>query len=157
MKLRLAFAVNSFHNMEQTHFGEADQFLVFDLEQGTWTEQGALENPVRGGHHHHEHHHSHDHGHEGGHGHGGKAIAITAFLKENGVQAVVSAQYGPNVRRIAEHVIPVLHHAASMDTAKQELQAFAPEIQALWESRPALFPILRIREGELREIEVKQP
>lgn len=155
MNFRFALAVGQDQHLVSQHFGDATHFLILDLADGVFSQTALLDNPVGagGGHHNHDHDHPHDHHH--GHGHGKKAAAIAAFLMENGVQAIVSGHYGPNVARISELALPILLAGDTLDEIQAALVLHFPVILSTWENRAGFFPILRIKDGAVQPIEVK--
>ncbi len=153
MNFRFALAVDQSQNLVSQHFGDATHFLVLDLADGVFSSTALLDNPVGAGGGHHDHDHSHEHHH--GHGHGKKAAAIAAFLVENGVQAIVSGHYGPNVARISELALPILLGGDTLEDVQAALALHFPVIRSTWENRAGFFPILRIKDGAVQPIEVK--
>ncbi len=74
---------------------------------------------------------------------------------ENGVQAIVSGHYGPNVARISELALPILLAGDTLDEIQAALVLHFPVIHSAWENRAGFFPILRIKDGAVQPIEVK--
>lgn len=78
------------------------------------------------------------------------------MLEAQGVQVVVSTQYGPNIRRVCQHFVPVMAPSGSLETVKEQLSLFFGEIAAEWNDHPGWHAILRIIDGSLMRIQVKQ-
>ncbi len=73
------------------HFGDAELYVFYRLEDDVCRRVGIRENPYRGEHEHHGHHE---------HGHGGKRERILELIGD--VQAVVTAAMGPGGREFFE-------------------------------------------------------
>lgn len=140
MKLKFAFALSREGLFEKAHFGDADKFVFFEVENGHFSEVGEKENPFKGMHGHH-----HGQGHEHGHGHSGKAHKITEFLRKEGVHAVVAHQFGRNIRRLSEHLIPIIITQETIEGAQGILQPQLETIIAEWEAEPEQHKILKAR------------
>ncbi|MCB0557277.1 MAG: hypothetical protein KDD02_27275 [Phaeodactylibacter sp.] len=151
MNLNFAFAVSTQNTIESQHFGDADKFLLFELGEKGWISTGEIINPFKG---HHGHHGSQ--GHEAGHGHGRKADSIIALLKGKGVQVVVSRQFGPNIRRICEHFMPVLVTDSSILAASSKIADRQEEIESEWKGNPGKHNIIRIMKDRVLSIPLKE-
>ncbi|WP_321287156.1 NifB/NifX family molybdenum-iron cluster-binding protein [uncultured Sunxiuqinia sp.] len=101
MKIRLAFAVNRAEVFEQKHFGEAEKFLIYKWEANQLVFQQAIENPLvqtpleR---------HSPE-----------KAELLISLLKEQGINILVSKQFGKNIKRVNALFVPVQVGTSSPD------------------------------------------
>lgn len=73
----------------------------------------------------------------------------------NGVHAIVSGHYGPNVARISELALPILLAGDTLEEVQAALALHFSVIRSTWENRAGLFPILRIKDGTVQPIEVK--
>ncbi len=96
MKLRFAFAVNKESHFEKKHFGDADQFLIYEINGEGIRLVTSLENRIK-----------HQYG-EQEHGLPEKGKAIIALLTEHNVDILVSRQFGKNITLVNEEFIPVI-------------------------------------------------
>ncbi len=96
MKLRFAFAVNKKTHFEKKHFGDADQFLIYEIDGDDINLINKLENKIKL---------QYD---ENAHGLPKKGKAIIAFLKDHDVNILVSKQFGKNITMVNEQFIPVI-------------------------------------------------
>lgn len=138
MKLKFAFALSREGLFEKAHFGDADKFVFFEVENGLFSEVGEQDNPFKGMHGHHHHHGQ-------GHGRGDKAQKIAKFLRNEGVHAVVSREFGRNIRRLSEHLIPIIITQETIEGAQNALQPQLETIMAEWQSEPEQHKIVKAR------------
>ena len=98
MKLRFAFAVNREGHFEKKHFGDADQFLIYEInaDEDDINLVTSLENRIK-----------QQYG-EQKHGLPEKGKAIIALLTEHEVDILVSRQFGKNITLVNEEFIPVI-------------------------------------------------
>ena len=96
MNLKFALAVNNNNQFEKKHFGDADKYLIYQQEDDklvSFFEEinhfKTLDEKVE-------------------HGSKRKGNAIIEFLKERGVNVLVSRQFGKNIKLVNEHFIPVI-------------------------------------------------
>ncbi len=147
-KMKIAIAVSHQNSIENQHFGDADKFLFYEAREGILGLIGEQANPFKNVHG--------NHGHGNGHRHGRKAVAVTRFFQEEGVEVLVSKQFGPNIREVCRHFVPVLVSVHDIDAAKAKvednLQSLAQELRG----HPGQHNILRIMEGEVLVIPLKK-
>ena len=96
--MKFAFALNSEKQFEKTHFGDTYQFLIYELIENKIVLISEEENISR----------LMDEDHEHGHGSKLKGQAIIDFLKAQGVNVLVSTQFGRNIKMVNKHFIPVI-------------------------------------------------
>ncbi|NOX86059.1 MAG: hypothetical protein GXO86_08865 [Chlorobi bacterium] len=96
MKLRFAFAVDSEGHFKKKHFGDADRFLIYEIEGDNINLIAELDNNIKL---------QYD---ENVHGLPKKGKAIIAFLKDHDVNILVSKQFGKNITLVSSHFIPVI-------------------------------------------------
>ncbi|MCB0568567.1 MAG: hypothetical protein KDC66_02335 [Phaeodactylibacter sp.] len=155
--MKFAFAVSAENTFENQHFGDADKFLLFEWADGAFTLLGEEPNPFKGQHGHHggqvHHHPNGQHGH--GHGQHKKAALVTAFFQERGVQALVSRQFGHNIREVCRSFVPILVSESAVDAVCQRLEEHIEGIAAEAGRDTEKHLVLRALEGELIRIAVK--
>lgn len=93
MKIRLALAVNQAEVFEYKYFGEAEKFLIYEWEASQLLYQQAINNPLiqTGMERHYPE----------------KVEQLIVVLKEQGINVLVSRQFGENIRMINDLFIPV--------------------------------------------------
>ncbi|MBN2648901.1 MAG: hypothetical protein JXR50_04075 [Prolixibacteraceae bacterium] len=101
--IRLAMAVDHSQNFQSKHFGDADQYLIYEWENNEINFVGAEINVYK----------SYDE--EVEHGSQKKGQAIIDFLKGKGVNVLVSKQFGRNIRMVNRHFIPVIIYTEAPD------------------------------------------
>ncbi len=93
--IRLAFAVSNDAKFENTHFGEADKYLIYEMTRSNITFLF-------------EHINAHKTTQiDKQHGLESKGKAISNCLLEHQVQVLVSRQFGPNIKLINQHFVPI--------------------------------------------------
>ncbi|GET23073.1 NifB/NifX family molybdenum-iron cluster-binding protein [Prolixibacter denitrificans] len=107
--LRFAFAVSQGHAFEKKHFGEAEQFLIYEYKDDELTLIDEYRNPfIRP-----EEHYTH--------GSSRKGKAIISFLKELDIDVLVARQFGRNLHMVREHFIPVIISATCIGEVTEVL------------------------------------
>ena len=93
MKIKLALAVNQAEVFEHKHFGEAEKFLIYKWEANQLDFQEEIENPlIRTSLERHSPE---------------KAELLISLLKEQGINVLVSRQFGGNIKKVNAFFIPV--------------------------------------------------
>lgn len=153
MNLVFAVAVNTGHTLEPQHFGEAAQYILLELANGEARTLEVLDNPYKDRHGTGSHEHN---GQEHGEGHGKKSQALISLFAEKGVHAFVSTQYGPNIRRICQHFVPVMVLPGPLEQVQKYLITYFDAIAAEWNDPSDWHKIIRIQENQILYIEVKR-
>jgi predicted Fe-Mo cluster-binding NifX family protein len=96
MNIKFAFAVNQSNLFEAMHFGDADKYMLYEWINQKIIPCGELIN----------HYKTIDEEQE--HGSKTKGEAIIKMFKENGVQVLVSKQFGKNIKMVNQYFIPVV-------------------------------------------------
>ena len=113
--IRIACATNDGVSFYRGHFGDAPFFVVFDMdERGGYSRVGTIENTIP---------------EERMHGDPEKAKGIMYIMKENNVQVLVNAQFGPNIKRIRMNFVAVLSNIHNINDALAALKKLYPEIE----------------------------
>ena len=95
MDMRIAFALNNDGEFEKKHFGDADRYHIYLLDNSSLNLLCEEVNPYK----------STDK--TSLHGTKKKADRIINFLKKKDVKVLVSMRFGKNIRFIINHFIPV--------------------------------------------------
>ena len=96
MNLKFAFAVNHSNILEPKHFGEADKYLIYQYKNEKLVKEQEIENKYK------------NLDEEVVHGSKKKGQAIISMLKEQNVSALVTMQFGKNIRMVNKHFIPII-------------------------------------------------
>ncbi|ACL69233.1 NifB/NifX family molybdenum-iron cluster-binding protein [Halothermothrix orenii] len=119
MSLTIACATDDGVNFINRHFGDADYYYIYNLTPEGATFIKKVENTT---------------GEEEGHADPEKARSIVKILKENeNVQVGVSRKFGPNIKRVKKHFVPVLVQASEIEEGLKELQSNYDYIMDLWQ------------------------
>ena len=94
--IKIAIALTKNLQIPDAHFGESDKFFIYHMENGEFSFLKSIPNPCR------------DKKEQMGHGDPEKGHTIARILQKEQVAAVVSRQFGKNLRIISEHFIPVI-------------------------------------------------
>ncbi len=138
MKLRFAFAVNHNDQFEKKHFGDADKYIIYELQNDILeyvSEETNLFKALD---------------EEAEHGSKKKGKAIIGLLKDKGVNVLVSMQFGTNIKLINEYFIPVnislTHPKEVMAVLDKHLHWIADE----WERKSSDYKLFTIKSGILK-------
>jgi len=93
MDLKIAFATDDGKNFIKRHFGDAERFDIYEMNEKGRKFLKSLHNTVED---------SEDHADEN------KAKGISGLLKEEKVQIAVSKIFGPNIKRIKSKFVCVI-------------------------------------------------
>jgi len=140
MKLRFAFAVNREGHFEKKHFGDADQFLIYEInvEQDEVKQVTSLENRIK---------QQYD---EQKHGLPEKGKAIIALLKEYNVDILVSRQFGKNITLVNEQFIPVIITRETPDEVIEVIRRHIKWLEDEKTNHPGSHRLFRIDKGILK-------
>ncbi len=136
--LRFAFAVNDDRQFEKRHFGDADQYLIYEYHDDGMHFIAAEKNTFR------------NLDEEQEHGSKRKGKAIIDFLKSKGVNVLVSMQFGRNIKLVNQHFIPVIISAETPDEVLNILQHHIRWIEEEWERKRANHMLFIIKAGILK-------
>src|SRR6056297_897880 len=90
----IACATNDGQTFVDSHFGDANKYDLYEI-----TEEGvSYINSVK----------NHTEEEEGVHADPKKAKGIASLLKQHDVQIGVSRFFGPNIKRVAKHFLPII-------------------------------------------------
>jgi len=94
--LIFAFALDDENRLKNSHFGDASKYGIYQLKNGELQMEKEVSNDLK------------DIDEISEHGSGKKGNSIIKFLKEFGVNVLVSLQFGPNIKMVNNHFIPVI-------------------------------------------------
>jgi len=140
MGLKFAFAVNSEKLFTKKHFGDSEQFLIYEVTDNKLVYKNSILNDFS----------AFDESQE--HGSKKKAKAITKFLKENRVNALVSMQFGKNIKRINEHFIPIVIYSENTQDAIDALNKHLHWIRDEWREKQGGYKLFTIKSGILKSV-----
>ena len=138
MDLQFAFAVNNENQLEKKHFGDADKYLIYHQESDKLVLSSEEPNRFK------------LLDEEVEHGSKRKGKAIIEFLKEKGVNVLVSRQFGKNIKLINEHFIPVIVSSEKPDEVVRILIRHLHWIQDELEHKKSNFNLFTIKTGILK-------
>jgi predicted Fe-Mo cluster-binding NifX family protein len=107
----LACATDNGINFVPRHFGDAEKYYIYELNEGGYELLEIIFNTT-------------EEEKEGIHADPNKASGIVGLLKKSRVQVVMTTVFGPNLKRIIKHFVPVI---ASSDTIKEGLELLTEE------------------------------
>lgn len=94
-------AVDHSQRFQSTHFGDADQYLIYEWNKNETVFVDTVKNSFK------------TYDEEVEHGSQKKGQAIIDLLKSKGVNVLVSKQFGRNIRMVNKHFIPVIIYIES--------------------------------------------
>ncbi|HRW63051.1 MAG TPA: NifB/NifX family molybdenum-iron cluster-binding protein [Bacteroidales bacterium] len=137
MNLRFAFAVNKNDTFEKRHFGDADKYLIFESENGNLFLIKELENIYK----------DFD---EQNDGKQKKGVVISNYLKQHGVNVIVSQQFGQNIKEVNKHFIPVVVYFETIDSVKTALADKLMWINEEFQKDTGEYKLYKIKSGILK-------
>ncbi|MEA1878830.1 MAG: NifB/NifX family molybdenum-iron cluster-binding protein [Bacteroidota bacterium] len=105
MELKFAFAVNTANRFNKNHFGDADKYLLYEVESNELKLVAEEINIFK----------QFDEVQE--HGSKKKGNAIIEFLNDKSVNVIVSMQFGKNIKMVNQHFIPIILYEESPEQA----------------------------------------
>lgn len=136
--IRLAMAVDHSRNFQTKHFGDADQYLIYEWQNNEIVFLYAEKN----------HYITYDE--EVEHGLRKKGQAIIDLLKRKGVNVLVSRQFGQNIKILNQHFIPVVIYtdtpAEILPVLNKHMRWIEDEIQ----NNPPKYKLFTITSGVMK-------
>lgn len=114
MKLIVACATDDGHTFSAGHFGSARNYAIYEMDDTRCTHLRSLSNTVNTAKKEHADHQ--------------KAKSMTTLLADTQVQVVVAKQFGPNIGRIKQSVVPVIVKTDSLQAGCAKLLEHRAEI-----------------------------
>lgn len=138
MNIRFAFAVNKANLFEKKHFGDADKYLIYEQESDKLILISEEINAFK----------LLDEKQE--HGSRKKGNAIINFLKEKKINALVSMQFGRNIKMINKHFVPIKVTVEHPDEIIGLIEKHLHWIQDEWERNTSDYKLFTIGSGVMK-------
>ena len=117
MKLTVALATNDGQNFINKHFGEANKYQIYEFNNDNYKYIKSIQNNSIT---------------EEKHADPKKAKSIVKILKEKNVHCGVSCAFGPNIKRVKKHIVPVIMKEEDMETGIQKLIDNFTSLEKCW-------------------------
>ncbi len=138
MNHKFAFAVNSGNRFMRSHFGDADKYLLYEIESNELKLVAEEKNIFK---------HLDE---EKKHGSQKKGSAIIKFLVDKNVKAIVSLQFGRNIKMVNKHFIPIIIQENNPDDAIVIINKHLHWIKDEWEHKTSEYNLFMIKNGILK-------
>lgn len=143
MKLKFAFAVDKEEKFKNSHFGDADHYIIYEVRNDKMEKVAVIENKNR------------DHDESTVEQHKGKGRAITQVLKKEGVNVLVSRQFGKNIAIVSQSFIPVLVSNQQPDEAFDLLNKHVEMMREELNREAERFHLFSMKSGELKIVPIR--
>jgi predicted Fe-Mo cluster-binding NifX family protein len=117
-KIKTAFATNDGETYNNSHFGDADYYDLYDVDSQEAVFLERIPNTID---------------EEQTHADPNKAKGIVGLLSNYGVSAVVSKVFGPNIKRIKNKFVCILMNNATIDESLIFLSKHLLEFHKEWQ------------------------
>lgn len=119
MALIVACATDDGINFNKKHFGDAQYYYIYKLENGQASFVTSVDNTT-------------EEEAEEIHADPKKARGIVQILKGYGVQAGIAKVFGPNIKRVKKHFVPVLVNTDTLKEGLEKLLYAYEKIEDYW-------------------------
>ena len=119
--LILAIATDDEKHFIKRHFGDAESYLIYQLDEAGWIFLKKIGNSSE---------------EETMHADPVKAGSISEVLKDEGVQVLVSKAFGPNIKRMIKKFACILVHDKSIESGLDNLTQNYSAILEKWKQGP---------------------
>ena len=109
----IAFATDDGEKTMERHFGDAEYYNIYELINGSFKMIGQIVNTTE---------------EEEGHADPVKAKGIVELLLEKNVEVGVTKVFGPNIKRVKKHFVPVL---VSAETIEESLKVILDSVDII--------------------------
>ena len=117
MTMIIACATDDGKNFISRHFGDAERYLIYELRDGQFVLTGTIMNTTS---------------EEEQHADPKKAKGVLGILAEKNVNVGLTKVFGPNIKRIKKHLVPVLISVDSIEEGLAKvLEAHEKVIEAI--------------------------
>ena len=140
MDIQVAFAVNLSNSFEPKHFGDANKYLIYTYTGNKFVFLKEEINRFK----------NLDESKE--HGSQKKGRSIIGFLKETGVQVLVSKQFGKNIQMVNKHFVPVIIRSEKPDDVIPMLKKQMTLIEDELINRPEEYKLFTLTNSLLKTI-----
>jgi predicted Fe-Mo cluster-binding NifX family protein len=137
-KIRFAFALNADNEFGNNHFGDADKYVLVTWDGERMQDEAEVSNAFK----------TYDEQQE--HGSRAKGKMISQMLLEYGTHVLVSRQFGPNIRVVSRHFIPVVIHADAPAQVKEVLEKNVNWIADELQKTSGYYKLFMIKNGILK-------
>ncbi|MFW5736068.1 MAG: NifB/NifX family molybdenum-iron cluster-binding protein [Halanaerobium sp.] len=117
MNLKVALATNDGKNFINNHFGEADKYYIYVIDNNNYKFLKSVDNNSL---------------EEKKHAEIKKAKSIIKILKNEGVQVVCNSAFGANINRVKKKLVPVITSEKSLESGLEELVKNYDKLLKLW-------------------------
>ncbi|SHJ72537.1 Predicted Fe-Mo cluster-binding protein, NifX family [Tangfeifania diversioriginum] len=138
MKMKCAFALSRDNRFEEKFFGNADNFVIYKLENDELKFEKQMINPYRNVEN------------EGTLNLEEKGQSVIKLLKKQGVSVLVSRQFGENIKMINKHFIPVI---IKQEKPEEVVAVLQKHHKWLWDeltNKSSGYMLFQIKEGVLK-------
>ena len=141
MANKFAFALGSNGLFINRHFGDSSVFRLYRKEEnGALVFEAELENPFK------EFDESQSHGSKT------KGQGIVEFLKSHGVEAIVSRQFGPNIKIVHRHFIPIKTRVETPEEVLMLIEKNMKWIAEEWNSHSESYRMFVLKNGIVKMV-----
>lgn len=117
MALRIACATDDGENFINRHFGDADYYYIYELDEKkaefiTKIDNNSVE--------------------EEKHADPKKAKSVVQILKKEDVQCGVSCAFGPNIKRVKKQIVPIIMENNNIEEGLKSLVSKFSDIEKSW-------------------------
>lgn len=123
MKLRIACATDDGRALIDRHFGDAEEYAIYDLEEDGVEKVKTINNTTAEDEHEEEETHADPE----------KANSVKGLLKREEVEVLLSQAFGPNIVRVKKHFLPVVVDKEDIDETLKLLQDNFSSLVKEWE------------------------
>ncbi len=138
MDLKFAFAVNNDGEFQETHFGNADKYLIYEHDSKEMIFINEIINKNK------------DIDESKKHGSEKKGSAVINYLTEINVNILVSRQFGQNLKMINKHFVPVIIADENIDSTIKFLEKNVFSIYKELRIKETDYNLFRVKNGILK-------
>ena len=135
MNIKFAFAVNNNGLFQKKHFGDAEKYFIYQLKENEISFEKEILNSFK------------NVDEDGKHGSKKKGQAIIGLLKEKNVNALVSPQFGKNIKLINAHFIPILVFEENPDSIIEILLKHIKHIKEELANKSGEYMLFTVKNG----------
>ena len=138
MDLKFAFAVNNDGEFQETHFGDADKYLIYEHDSKEMIFINEIINKNR------------DIDESKKHGSEKKGNAVIDYLRKINVNILVSRQFGQNLKMMNKHFVPVLIADENIENTIKFLEKNVFSIYKELRIKETDYNLFRVKNGILK-------
>lgn len=118
MSLKIALATDDGRGFAEKHFGEAEEYLIYQLNEKSFKYIKTVKNRSV---------------EEKMHADPAKAKSVIKILKAENVRVAVNVEFGPNIKRVKKKIVPVVIKEKNLKRALKILMANYQLLLESWE------------------------